>query len=273
MATSWVPTAKIFCKLFLARYSSRGTKETYKIALEQYLKWCLKAKVDPLQARSWDIERYLQTLERKGLKATSVNHKLGVLRAFYRFTVQEDLILKNPTLGVRSRPRVFESTSTSLSRGQLFDVLKVAEEQGPQEHALICLLGLNGLRISEVLGIKVDDLRMDRGQYLAHIRRKGGKTQWVPAAPRTSWALKLLHDLRSSGPLFLNCYGNQMTPVNARTLITKLTKEAKIPQQVTPHSFRHTFVTLSLDAGVSERDVIDLNWTHNSKDDCLLRSS
>ena len=113
--------------------------------------------------------------------------RIPIARAsFYGYLLDEDLIAKSPMARIR-RPRLSpDSTTMAPDRDELRALLAAARAAGPREHALLCLLGLNGLRISEAVGIDVDDLSSDRGHRLVRIMGKGSKPALVPLATRTA---------------------------------------------------------------------------------------
>jgi len=117
------------------------------------------------------------------------------------------------------------------------------------------LLAMNGLRISEALNADVEDLDTERGHRTLRIVRKGGKHVTVPLAPRTSRALDLYLGERTGGPIFLTAAGRRMDRGAADQIVKRLARRAGIGKQISPHSLRHTFITLALDAGVALRDV------------------
>ncbi len=128
----------------------------------------------------------------------------------------------------------------------------------PREHALVTLLAMNGLRISEALNADVADLDTERGHRTSRIVRKGGKHVIIPLAPRTSRALDLYVGERTSGPIFLSDDGRRMDRSAADRIVKRLARRAGIAKQISPHSLRAAFITLgplALDAGVALRDV------------------
>jgi len=123
----------------------------------------------------------------------------------------------------------------------------------------VLLLGLNGLRVSEALGADVEDLTTERGHRVLRIKRKGGKTATVPLAPRTAEAVDAYVGDRTIGPLFATTTGVRWHRSEAWRTLRRLAKVA-VPEKagsLHPHDLRHAFVTLSLDAGASLRDVQD----------------
>ena len=146
-----------------------------------------------------------------------------------------------------------------MGRDELAALIRAAETDSPRSLALVLLLGLNGLRISEVLGADVKDLGTERGHTVLYVTRKGGKRSTVPLAPRTAEAVQDYVGAREDGPLFVTATGNRWHRSEAWRTLRRLARVA-IPGKadtIHPHDLRHAFVTLSLDAGASLRDVQD----------------
>jgi integrase len=125
----------------------------------------------------------------------------------------------------------------------------------PRDHALVALLALNGLRISEALNADVTDLGVDRGHRTLRIVRKGGKHVTIPLAPRTATALDLYIGARAGGPIFAGATGQRLTRHAADRTVKRLARRAGIAKRISPHSLRHSFITAALDAGVPLRNV------------------
>ena len=124
-----------------------------------------------------------------GRTPATVARKLSAVSGFYRYAVNEDVISRNPVAAVR-RPKVGSDTqSTGLDRVEVASLIATARNDGLRTHALVLLLALNGLRISEALGADASDLDTERGHRVLRITRKGGKRSTVPLAPRTSEAI------------------------------------------------------------------------------------
>ena len=128
------------------------------------------------------------------------------MTSFYRYAEAEELLAHSPAVHVR-RPRVdYESHATGLDRNEVGALLVAAGLGAPYEHALVSLLALNGLRVSEATGADIDRLGLERGHRTLTILRKGGKIVTIPLAPRTARAIDLAIGERrrtarsSSGP-------------------------------------------------------------------------
>jgi integrase len=169
--------------------------------------------------------------------------------------VEEDLLDHSPAAHVR-RPRLdYESHAVGLDRNELGALLVAAGLGSPAEHALISLLALNGLRISEAAGADIENLGTARGHRTLVITRKGGKVVTIPLAPRTARAIDLAVGERSEGPVFLAGDGLRLDRHGAARVVRRVARRARITKPVGPHTLRHAFITAALDAGVPLRDV------------------
>jgi integrase len=174
---------------------------------------------------------------------------------FYRYAVEEGLIERSPAVHVR-KPRLdYESHALGLDRNEVGGLLVVSGLSGPTDHALISLLCLNGLRVSEAVGADVERLGLERGHRTLTITRKGAKVVTVPLAPRTARALDLVVGERSEGPILVGRDGRRLDRHAAARRVARLARRAGIAKRVGPHTLRHAFITTPLDAGVPLRDV------------------
>ena len=241
---------------FLSGYRE-PTRSNHGLNVRKWFEWCYARRLMPMEAERAHIELYARHLEEnEGKKLSTITHKLGAISRFYHFAVIDRYLPSNPAEFVRrpSVPRV--SSTNGLSRSELLTILDVAQKTHPRDHALVCILGLNGIRIGELVVMNIDDLTRQGGYWTLKVQReKDGETPLIPLSPRTSFAVEQMIFGRSSGPLFLNREGNRLDKAGANRIVKRLVKEAGITKRISCHSFRHTFITLSLDAGVSVRDV------------------
>ena len=134
------------------------------------------------------IELYARWLEEQGRARATIARRLSTIVSFYRYAEEEHLIDQSPAVHVR-RPKLdYESRAVGLDRNEIGALLVAAGLGRAGDHALISLLALNGLRISEALGANVKDLAVERGHRTLRVLRKGGKTVTIPLAPRTARA-------------------------------------------------------------------------------------
>ena len=163
---------------FLAGY--RGlTREAYALDLRQFTNWCRVRSLALFAVRRADIESFASELEVTGRARATVTRRLSTIAGFYKYAVEEELLDHSPAAHVR-RPRLdYESHATGLDRNELGAML-VAAGSGPSgDHALISLLALNGLRVSEAAGADIGALGHERGHRTLVITRKGGVARLV----------------------------------------------------------------------------------------------
>ena len=162
---------------------------------------------------------------------------------------------ENSTYGATWRQPVGSGEATGLDRNELGALLVAAGLGEPAEHALLSLLALTGLRVSEATGANIEALGVDRGHRTLVITRKGGKVVTIPLAPRTARAIDLAVGERSDGPVFLAADGRRLDRHGAARIVRRAAHRAGITKPVGPHTLRHAFITAALDAGVPLRDV------------------
>ncbi len=197
-----------------------------------------------------DIEAFGRHLEAAGRARATISRRLCTIACFYRYAEQEDFIAKSPAVHVR-RPKLdYESHATGLDRNEVGAMLVAAGLGSAQDHALLSLLALNGLRVSEATGANIEALGLERGHRTLTILRKGGKTVIIPLAPRTARAIDLAVGERSEGPLFLGADRQRLDRHAAARIVGRIARKAGIPKRVGPHTLRHAFITAALDAGV-----------------------
>ena len=241
---------------FLAGYGT-ATRNSYATDLRIYAHWCAEFGLRLFEVQRSNVELFAQSMEARGLMASTVARRLSTLASFYRYCEQEGHVERSPAAHLR-RPKVDgESRTLGLDRNELSAFMVQAGIGTPRDHALASLLGLNGLRVSEALNADIDDLGFERGHHVLQIIRKGGRRATVPLAPRTARAVQLYIDGRSTGPIFLGEHGQRMDRHAADRTVKRLARRAGIDKRISPHSLRHSFITAALDAGVALRDVQD----------------
>lgn len=223
--------------------------------LRHYWTWCEQHRLHVFEVRRPHIELYVRSLEEHGYARTTIGRRLSTVATFYKWCLDEELLGRNPAANVR-RPKISQdSTTLGLDRQELGQFLVEAGLAGGRDHALACLLGLNGLRVTEACGADIEKLGMERGHRTLLVDRKGGKRALIPLAPRTSRALDLAIGERHEGPILLGADGGRLDRFAAYRIVRRLAKRAGIAHRVHPHSLRHAFITAALDAGVPLRDV------------------
>lgn len=251
-----IQSADDLAAAFLLGYGP-STRAAYGRDLRCWASWLADQGLAPLDAHRAHVEMWARQMEESGLSPATIGRRLAAVSGFYEYAVDEELIARNPVARVR-RPRVSdESPRLGVDRDGLRALLDAAEASSARDHALACLLALNGLRISETLALDVEDIAMERGHRTIRLLRKGGKRMAAPLAPRASEAIDALLAGRTSGPIFATRTGRRMDRHAAQKIVRRLARSAGIEHAVSPHSLRHGFVTAALDAGVPLHVVQD----------------
>lgn len=249
---------------WLASYASEHTRKAYARDLRAWLAFCARvADVHPLQARRVHVDAWARSGAgfTKAPSPASLARRLSAVSAWYAYLVTEEVAERNPLAHVR-RPAVDadESDTRGLTRDEAKVMLIVAREALTQRDRAWIMMGLLlGLRSSAARSVRVEDLGWDRGHRTLTYVAKGGKRRTVPVPPMLGEAIDVLAAGRTEGPLLATTTGR---PVSASTLFRATQRCAELaglhdPETVTPHSLRHTFITLALDNGATLRDVQD----------------
>lgn len=287
---------------FLDSQLSKNTRAGYSTDLALFFGWLRAAGVHPFQAQRPDLDRFRNHLSepvdvdgepsmagRPRYAPTTVARRLSAVRAFYAYLVDRGVLGASPAVGVKSPRVVKEPRGKALSLEHTQRLLEAAELRSPVALAIVCLLSLNGLRVSEVCAADVSDLRTESGGgFSLRVRGKGGKDAWVPLNHRTQDAVLACVGSRRSGPIVrrpADRRRSRATPTaplrpwtqraiwdllmdlgNAAGLLSGELGEA---ESIHPHRLRHGFVTMLLDRGVSLAAVQDAA-RHSSADTTRL---
>ncbi len=189
------------------------------------------------------------------LARATIGRRLFTVVGFYRYAVIDGYLTESPAEHVR-RPKIdTESTTLGLDRMELGAFLAQAAAAGPVDHALACLLGLLGLRVSEACGIDIEHLGTERGHRTVTGGREGVQGGGDPPAasgrPSHRRGRRRACE-RSCAPL---PFRPAPRPLRGTRIVRRLARRAGIVKRISPHSLRHSFITAALDAGVPLRDV------------------
>lgn len=253
LAGTTIDPAVLAAEAFLARYSGT-TAYQYRIDLKQWFTWCAAHQLHPL----WDVRRphvdlYVRHLENK-FKPATTGRRISTVAGYYRYAVVDEVIDRDPAQYVR-RPKLPDESQTLGLTHLEFEAVLVASRGRPTDHALIALLGLLGLRVSEACGLDVTDLGFEHGHRTVHFIGKGNKPALIPLPPVVARAIDEAKGARTDGPLLLNRDGHRLQTKSAGRIVARVARTARVPHKLTPHGMRHSMVTTMLDAGVSLRDV------------------
>ena len=203
------------------------------------------------------LREYLYHLKDNGLAPTSIRRSLSSMRSYFAFLLEEGALKADPTERLESpgTGRTLPTVLTQDEVGRLLGAPSASSASFLRDRAILELLYATGLRVSELVGLRVRDLELDEGLLVAY--GKGGKERVVPFGRAAAEALRrYLHHLRpevergkGDGRLFLNLRGNPLTRMSVWTLVKDAAQAAGITKRTSPHTLRHTFATHLLEGG------------------------
>lgn len=243
---------------FLGRYGNPDTADMYRADLTLFFLWCDQNGIEPLAASRVQLEFFSRHLEvERGNKPASVARRLSTLKGFYKIAVADDRIVKDPCQYLRVPKVIYdESAMMGLDRLELGRLITAARATSPRNAALVSLMGFLGLRVSEAVGIQVENFQDTiRSHRVLQFIGKGGKPATIPIPIPVYRDLQAAAGERTSGPLILRKDGKQMDRRTAYRRIKTLARLADLPDTVHPHTLRHSAITAGLDAGISLRDM------------------
>jgi len=255
LVPSYLDITKLAFASFLARYRE-PTLSSYRVDLRCYLRWCAEVEVEPLRVTRSQLELYLRQLEAGDYAPATISRRFCTVASMLKFAVIDGHIPNNPADAV-TRPKVEWSGQkrTVLHPLEFAALLSVARMIGGTDHALVALLGMIGLRVSEACHADIDDIRYQSGYEILHVIGKGAKPADIPLPIPVLRAIHEATDGRDHGPILLNQIGHRMDPSSAARRLRRLCARAGISHEVSPHSLRRTFCTTGLVAGVPIRDM------------------
>jgi site-specific recombinase XerD len=230
----------------LVRGLNSKTIQDYRREVEKFLDF---AEEKDKQQRFYpqDILGYLTKVSKEGSKSPITRNKiLSALKAFFSYLVAMEIIdLKDdPVRNIPlARKRPFEKLPRILSKEEVLNLLKQPNRntvKGRRDYAILILLYLAGLRISEVCQIKLEDINWQ--EDIIYIHGKGPKQRIIPLKAEIKEVLQDYLKVRekTNTHLFLNKMKEPLTPRGIQKMLKKYTKQANIKGRITPHNLRHT---------------------------------
>ena len=231
---------------FLAGH--RGlTREAYALDLRQFVAWCERQGLRLFSARRTDIELYARR-EDAGRARATVARRLCTVAGFYRYAEAEGLVPVSPAVHVR-RPRLdYESHAVGLDRNEVGALLVAAGLGASVEHALISLLALNGLRVSEAISADIEALGLERGHRTLTVLRKGGKVGHHAPRPAHGPGARPGHRRTRFGACPGRPERERLDRPGAGRIVRRVARRARLDKPIGSHTLRHAFITAALDA-------------------------
>lgn len=270
----WTHTLKDFQHfLKIERGLSENTLISYAHDIEKLMRFLEDndIKLSPLTIDEATIQQFIYEVA-KILNARSQTRIISGLKSFFNYLIFEDYRKDNP-MELIEAPKIGRKLPDTLAVDdieKLIDAIDLSKAEGHRNKAIIETLYGCGLRVSELVGLKLSDLFFDEG--FIKVTGKGDKQRFIPISQFTQKHINLYikgdrihvkHIPEFSDTVFLNRRGKQLTRVMIFTIIKRLTEKAGLKKKISPHTFRHSFATHLLENGADLR-AIQLMLGHES---------
>lgn len=245
---------------------SKNTLSAYGRDLDDFILFLRKDGKDVLAAERADIAGFVRHLSGRSLTSKSISRKLSAVKGLYKFLAGEKRVVKDPTLNIE-RPKASKKLPSVLSHHEMDLMLNgraLTEHGGLRDRAIFELLYASGLRISELINLKLGDI--NRTQGFIRVFGKGSKERVVPLGRAAlEWIERYLAESRptlakghSGDFVILNQRGGRMSRMGVWKIIHASAQNAGIDTHVSPHTFRHSFATHLLKGGADLRSVQEM---------------
>ena len=244
--------------LSLERGLSARTVSAYRRETDRLVEWLGQRGVDRPAAVTSDVVReFVYDLKDRGLKPTSIRRAISALRTYFAWLMLEGAIATDPTERIEP-PKVGRRLPGVLSLDDVVSILEAPDETDAlywRDRALLEFAYASGVRVSELVGLRMRDLALDEG--FARVLGKGSKERVVPVGGAARRALETyLRDVRpglekgkGKGVVFLNARGTPLSRMGVWKILRKHVERAGVKKRVTPHTLRHSFATHLLEGG------------------------
>lgn len=253
--------------LTLEHGSAARTDESYSRDLRRLAQWAREQGVTtPRALTATHLREFVYYLKDLGLAPASIRRSVSAMRTWYKFLLAEGVVQADPSerLETPKKWRTLPEVLTPHEVEQLLTAIPIEEPLAFRDRAMLELAYGAGLRVSEWITLKVNDLMLEDG--VVRVFGKGSKERIVPVGRRATGAVAIyLRELRprlekgkGGGVLFLNARGAPLTRMGAWKILRKYVELAGITKPVSPHSLRHSFATHLLEGGADLRSVQEM---------------
>ena len=240
---------------------SPHTVLNYTLDLEDFNRFAADTAIEKIDYLA--LRKYLALLKEKKLGTRTVGRKLSALRSFFRFLTREGYLKANPIATISS-PKLEKHLPSFMTEEEVARLIEAAfakderDERGARDRAILETFYSSGLRISEVVGLNIEDIDFISG--IVKVRGKGKKERIAPIGEAAIAAIRKYLDKRKkqNTALFLNKNGTRFTTRGVCDIVEKYILRAGIRQGVSAHTFRHSFATHLLNRGADLRTVQEL---------------
>ena len=255
--------------LYVERGLAHNTIISYREDLNIYIGFLIKRNINSLsKTTKEEIINFMFYQKDRGLSVNSVARRLAAIKMFYRFLVRER-ILKNDPTGLIDSPKLWKKIPETLSLNEVDSLISqpdIRDRQGIRDRAILEALYATGMRVSEAVNLKVDNVNLDIG-FLRCIG-KGSKERVIPLGRKAIGSLRrylrisrpqLLNSAKKDSEfLFLNRFGKKISRQSLWKIIKRYAREARIKKTIMPHILRHSFATHLLERGADLRSVQEM---------------
>lgn len=253
--------------LKVERGLSENTINSYGIDLKLFLEYLRENEIPSFkQVNKEVIVNYMQSEKNNNKANSSILHSVSSLRKFFQYLAQEKIIEKDPMLLIDT-PKKKQHLPQVLTKEEVEKLLRspnTGQVLGLRDRAMLELMYATGLRISEIINLKLEDLHLTMGTL--QTLGKGHKERIVPVGDEAiKWVNRYLEEARPkllkqkrSNYLFLNFHGNNLTRQGVWKNLKAEVRKAGIQKNITPHTLRHSFATHILENGADLRIVQEL---------------
>lgn len=223
--------------------------------------------ISPLAISSKHLQAFVQFINELGMSAFSQARILSGVKSFYKYLLFEEIIDKDPT-SLLEGPKLGRKLPDTLDYDEivkLFDAIDLSTPEGGRNRAMLEILYSSGLRVSELVDLKVGNVYFDVG--FLRVIGKGNKERLVPVGKDALKFLKIyLEEIRVHVPIqkgsesnvFLNRRGKKLTRVMIFMIIKELASRIGLHKTISPHTFRHSFATHLIEGGADLRAVQEM---------------
>lgn len=266
----WEPYKKGFkAYLQLERSLSPNSIEAYLRDIEKLTSFLLASglKKNPSELELKDLQQFVKWIAELGMTQSSQARTISGLRTFYKYCLVEDISKTDPTTLLEA-PKLKRTLPDVLSFDEIENIIEqidLSTAEGTRNKAILETLYSCGLRVSEVVNLKLSHLYLDVG--FVRIIGKGNKERLVPIGSSAVKYINIYKDnIRNHQPVqngeedivFLNRRGKRLTRVMIFLIIKDLVKKAGISKNISPHTFRHSFATHLVEGGADLRAVQEM---------------
>lgn len=251
--------------LKIERGLSKNTLHNYGLDIQKLIFWCEENTLTctPLTITETEIQQFIYAVS-KTMNPRSQSRIISGLRGFFAYLIFEEYRETNPLALIES-PKIGRKLPDTLSIAEidtLITAIDLSKPQGARNRAMLETLYACGLRVSELISLKISDLFFEEG--FIKVTGKGDKERYVPIGPNTctlitTYVKQVRVDQQpiptAMDTLFLNRRGNGLTRAMIFTIVKNLAEKAGIKKTISPHTFRHSFATHLLENGADLRAI------------------